>query len=112
VDDVNILTYGNSTERNCETLSEIHRNCVKWADTHGAKFAPEKYEVLHLTRARSKFNLKATPTLEGVRIDVKTHIRLLGVQIDTKLKWGPHIRLVTERAAVLLLATGRISSLT
>jgi exonuclease III len=112
VDDVNILTYGRSTERNCETLSEIHRNCMQWAETHGAKFAPEKYEVLHLTRARNKFNLKATPVLEGIQINAKTHIRLLGVQIDTKLKWGPHMRAVTERASALLLATGRISSST
>ena len=112
VDDVNILTYGNSTERNCKVLSEIHRNCVKWAETHGAKFAPEKYEVLHLTRARKRFNLKATPTLEGIQIDTKTYIRLLGVQIDTKLKWGPHMKSVSEKASSLLLATGRISSST
>jgi hypothetical protein len=112
VDDVNILTYGSSTERNCKILSEIHRNCAKWAETHGAKFAPEKYEVLHLTRARKKFNLEATPTLEGVQINAKTCIRLLGVQIDRKLKWGPHMRSVSEKASSLLLATGRISSST
>jgi hypothetical protein len=79
VDDVNILTYGRLTERNCETLSEIHRNCIQWAETHGVKFTLEKYEVLHLTRARNKFNLKATPVLEGIQINAKTYIRLLGV---------------------------------
>jgi hypothetical protein len=76
---VNILTYGSLTERNCKVLSEIHRNYAKWAETHGAKFAPEKYEVLHLTRARKKFNLEATLTLEGIQINAKTCIRLLGV---------------------------------
>jgi hypothetical protein len=66
VDNVNILIYRRLTERNCETLSEIYRNCVQWVETHGTKFAPEKYEVLHLTRARNKFNLEATPVLEGI----------------------------------------------
>jgi hypothetical protein len=31
---------------------------------------------------------------------------------DTKLKWGPHMRAVSERASSLLLATSRISSST
>jgi retron-type reverse transcriptase len=66
VDDVNILTYGSLTERNYKALSEIHRNYVKWAVTYRVKFAPEKYEVLYLTRARKKFNLRATLTLEGI----------------------------------------------
>jgi hypothetical protein len=79
VDNVNILIYRRLTERNCETLSEIHYNCVQWAETHRVKFTPEKYKVLHLTRARKKFNLKATPVLEGIQINAKTHIRLLGV---------------------------------
>jgi hypothetical protein len=79
VDNVNILTYRSLTERNYKVLSEIYRNYAKWAETHEAKFTPEKYEVLHLTRARKKFNLKATPTLEGIQINTKIYIRLLGV---------------------------------
>jgi hypothetical protein len=112
VDDVNILTYGSLTKRNCRVLSEIHRNCVKWAETYKAKFAPEKYEVIHFTRARKKFNLKATLTFEGIRINTKIYIRLLEVQINIKLKWGLYIKSVSEKASSLLLATGRILSLT
>ena len=79
MDDVNILTYGRLTERNYKTLSEIYYNYVQWAETHRAKFALEKYKVLYLTRARNKFNLKATLVLKGIQINAKTHIRLLGV---------------------------------
>ena len=112
MDDINILTYGLSTERNCKILEETHRNCLHWAATHGAVFAPEKYEVIHLTRARKKFNLKATPILNGLRIDTKDHIRILGIQVDSKLKWRPHLAQVKEKAASLLLATGRITAST
>jgi len=53
VDDINILIYGYSIERNCKALEETHRKCQQWADQSGAKFALEKYEVIHFTRARS-----------------------------------------------------------
>jgi hypothetical protein len=76
---VNILTYRSLTERNYKVLSEIYYNYAKWAETHGAKFTPEKYEVLYLTRVRKKFNLEATLTLEGIQINIKTYIRLLRV---------------------------------
>lgn len=112
VDDINILTYGSSTERNCRVLSETHKKCLRWAETHGAKFAPEKYEVIHLTKAKKKFNLNIAPIIEGIQIDTKNHVRILGVQIDTKLRWGKHIAVVKEKAASLLLATGRIGAST
>ena len=79
VDDINILTYGGSTERNCKILEETHRKCLQWAVTHGAKFAPEKYEVLHLTRSPRKFNLKATPAFEGFQKGAKSQIKILGI---------------------------------
>jgi hypothetical protein len=49
-------------------------------------FILNKYELLHLTRALKRFNLKAVPTLGGLRVKAKPHIRILRVQIDTKLK--------------------------
>ncbi len=112
VDDVNILTYGTSTERNCRILEEIHRKCAQWAVTHGARFAPEKYEVLHLTRSQKKFNLGIAPSFEGVRIDTKPYVRILGVQVDTKLRWGPHLAKTREKEASLLCAMSRITSST
>ena len=36
VDDTYILTYGDSTERNCRTLKRIHEQCEEWARKHGA----------------------------------------------------------------------------
>ena len=112
VDDINILTYGETTERNCRVLERIHRKCEEWAVTHGARFAPEKYELLHLTRAPKRFNLKAVPTLGGVQVETKPSIRVLGIQIDSKLKWGPHIKKIHDRFASQSLALSRITTST
>ena len=60
VDDVNILTYGTSTEANCRTLERIHRGCEKWAKRHDSEFAPAKYELIHLVRNPKKFNMSAS----------------------------------------------------
>ena len=112
VDDINILTYSESTERNCTILQRIHRKCQQWAIKHGAKFAPEKYELIHFARNHKKFNMTATMNIDEIRLDTKPHIRILGVQVDSKLKWSPHIQNVKNRYESQLLAFGRLSKST
>lgn len=92
VDDVHLIAYGKSTEANCEVLRKAHQICLHWARTHGATFAPKKYETLHLTHSPKRFNMKATVDLGTVAVNPDTSIRVLGLHIDGKLKWGPHLR--------------------
>jgi hypothetical protein len=79
MDDVNILTYGLSTERNYKILEETYRKYLHWTATYGANFALEKYKIIYLIRARKKFNLKAALILDGIRLTAKDYIRILGV---------------------------------
>jgi len=112
VDDVNILTWGESTERNCHTLTQIHSNCTMWARRHGASFAPAKYELIHLTRSPKRFNMAATIQIQECEVTPRTVIRVLGVQIDSKLRWGPHIRQVQAKMARQNLALSRVTAST
>lgn len=112
VDDVNILAYGRSTEDNCRTLSRVHDTCTRWARTHGATFAPEKYELIHLTRKPGRFNMTAGLRIDSADIQPKTDIRILGVQLDTKLRWGPHLREVEGKNATQMLAMSRLGAST
>jgi hypothetical protein len=59
VDDTSLLAYGPSTESNCRTLARAHDCCLEWARRYGATFAPEKYELIHLTRKPERFNMRA-----------------------------------------------------
>ncbi len=97
VDDVHLLAYGESTEGNCRTLKAAHEICLRWASTHGASFAPQKYELVHLTRSPKKFNMKATVDLGTTSTRPKASIRVLGLHIDGKLRWGPHMREVKAK---------------
>lgn len=91
VDDVHLLAYSKSTERNCEILEKAHEICLEWAKTHGATFAPKKYELVHLTRRPKRVNLAATIRINQATITPGAAIRVLGLWIDTKLRWGPHL---------------------
>ena len=57
VNDINILVYNRFTEEICRTLSKAHDVCVKWACTHDATFASEKYKLTHFTRKSKRFNM-------------------------------------------------------
>ncbi len=57
VNDINILVYNRFTEEICRTLSKAHDVCVKWACTHDATFASEKYKLTHFTRKSKRFNI-------------------------------------------------------
>ena len=103
-DDVNMLVYGKRTEDNCRTLERAHEVCVEWARTHRAAFAPHKYELIHLSRRPQKFNMGATVSLGRVKIDLLADIRVLSVQIDSKLRWGRHLAKVDKKAAGQMFA--------
>ena len=76
------------------------------------KFAPQKYELIHFTRSRTRFNLKA-----GIRFndEIKTpasEVRVLGVWLDTKLKWSAHIRKTVQKGAIQTGALTRLGAST
>ena len=50
VDNINIITWGDSAQENCKRLEEAHEKCMDWSRRHGSKFAPDKYKLIHFTR--------------------------------------------------------------
>ena len=79
MDDIHLLAYSKSTERNCQILEKAHRECARWAAIYGAMFVPAKYNLVHLTRKPKKVNLTATVKLETVSIQPDPIIRVLGL---------------------------------
>ena len=92
VDDVNVLIYSISTEKNCRTLKKLHEVFTTWFRRHEAIFSSTKYELIHLNRSSKKFNMQTTINLEEMQLISKTNIRILRLQINTKLKWESHVK--------------------
>lgn len=64
------------------------------------KFAPSKYELIHFTRSRTKFNLQASAKFGTVEKAPSQDVRVLGVWLDTKLKWTAHGRRLAKKASI------------
>lgn len=91
VDNVNILVWGRFTAENCDLLATIYdQRCPTWADRHGAKFAPDKYEVIHFTRATKRMNKKEPLRLGAVTKHPSNKVRALDPFLDSRLAWHKH----------------------
>ena len=49
VDDTNLVVWSPSAQRNCQLLKKTHKTCLDWARKSGASFAPDKYQLIHLS---------------------------------------------------------------
>jgi hypothetical protein len=115
VDDTNLITWGASAEDNCRKLTAAHERCEAWAKRHGAKFAPDKYQLIHFTRSRrhARGDLAASINIQGhqIRAEEKA-IRILGVWLDPKLTWREHIAQVTRKGLAASESMARLATST
>lgn len=115
VDDTSLITWGDSARDNCQRLTQAHDKCIAWAKRHGARFAPEKYQLIHFTRGRrhSREDLASTVQIDGYPAAVQdTSLRVLGVWVDPKLQWKEHIKHATRKGDTAFTALSRITAST
>jgi len=86
INDIYLLVYSRSTEANYNNLTKAHEICIRWAAKYGASFAPQKYELIHITRTLKKFNMKMVLNFSNTVIKLGASLRVLGLYIDTKLR--------------------------
>jgi hypothetical protein len=97
VDDVNALAYGKLTEESCRMLQTVHERCLDWAKKHGASFAPDKYILVHFTKARTKHNTSCPLVLPASMLYPSLSALVLGVILDKKLSWQPHLQHIKSK---------------
>jgi ribonuclease HI len=112
IDDTNILTYSDCTEENCRRLAEIHIGCEDWARKHASKFAPKKYELVHLTRYPRRFNIKQTLELPNITIHPSQSCKYLGIHLDQKLQWSRQADAAMTKAIKSITALNSLSGST
>jgi len=114
VDDTNLVTWGISAQVNCRRLESAHSRCIAWAKRHGARFAPDKYQLIHFTRRRRDPNgdLASTVHFDDREIPTETTIRVLGVQVDARLRWKEHVQQAVQKGSMAFEALSRITAST
>ena len=86
VDDTNLITWGNTAAENCTRLNQAHDRCIAWAKRHGAKFALDKYQLIHFTRKRRvSSDLALIVNIQGCEVKPEATLKILGVWVDSKL---------------------------
>jgi len=114
VDDTNLITWGDTAESNCRKLEGIHDRCVAWARRHGAKFAPDKYQLIHFTRRKrdAREDLASPIRIGDHEIKPNTTLRVLGVWVDRKLQWKEQIKRAADKGQAAYEALSRITAST
>ena len=90
VNDINILTYNESTEWNCEMLKKTWNKIIKWAEKHDFKFNERKHKLIYFLRISKRYNMNVNITLRKHQVSANTNLRILKVQLNFKLRWKSH----------------------
>jgi len=112
VNDINILVYDRFTEEICRTLSKAHDVCAKWACTHDATFASEKYELTYFTRKSKRFNMMISIQIKSSVIKLKSDVRVLEMQLNMKLQWDAHLQQIEMNHVTRMLTLSHLEVFT
>jgi len=88
IDDTTLVAWSDTAVDNCRCLTNAHNKCIAWAKRYGAKFAPDKYQLIHFTRRRRHSeDLASTVRINGEEAELcQKAIRVLGIWVDPKLQ--------------------------
>jgi hypothetical protein len=109
VDNVNILIYKKNIDENCRNLEKMHKLCEWWAIRHEIVFVIIKYELIHFIKNSKKFDMMITIKIDSNTIQSRIDIRILDVQIDTRLKWDSHVRKIQEKMTKRIMIFTKLS---
>ena len=109
VDDIGLLTVGDITEDNYNSLRKIHEEvCLSWANRYGSKFDLKKYQLIHHSR-KQRAGLGSTLQLNATQsIEAREFVIYLGVQMDRRLQWNDRIREIRAKVITSIGALARI----
>jgi len=115
-DDINLYRATDLLDRNVELLARDARRILAWGAQNKVAFAPEKLEMIHLTRKSGDYappcevndSLTIHPITTAPKKDDQPALRWLGVFFDRKLTFKRH---VAERAVKARKVAGHIRSL-
>jgi len=94
-DDNTIYAYGNNLEEVIYKLEEDIENALNWFGINRMVANPNKFQLMFLgTRSKTKLCLK----INGKYCVSTPSVTLLGIQIDWKLTFNKHVKLITNTA--------------
>jgi ribonuclease HI/exonuclease III len=112
IDDAAILACGPTTIGTTAKLERAMQKAQHWSATHASKFAPEKFQLVHFTRTRTKIDTEQPLHMPLGTIAPSKSCTYLGVTMDSKLEWREHIAKIEHKTAKTVNAIGALGSST
>ena len=109
-DDILLLCSAYSEEAAQNRTQEALNHLVRWSEEAGMQFSESKCLTIrfHKTRRTAMLPLQIGPT----RLETVQSCRYLGVILDERLSWKPHLRHAQQRTRERLALIKRLSSKT
>ncbi|KAL4125997.1 hypothetical protein QTP88_010229 [Uroleucon formosanum] len=105
-DDIAIVATGHTTWLLETATSNALDMVAGWMDGHGLTISSEKSSAIMLTTKRGY--TKPMFTFKGVQIELREHVRYLGVELSSVLGFRKHIETTSEKATKTAAALSRL----
>ena len=105
-DDLTIMVRGKILPTISDLMQQTCNVVEDWCCQQGLSVNPSKTELVVFTKKR-KLDGLVEPTLFGERLKRAKQVKHLGVFLDDKLTWNPHLDYVTNKARIALATCRR-----
>ena len=108
-DDNTISCTEKSLEELTKSLTSESEKAVKWFKENMMIVNPDKFQAIIIDR-KNQCNNPTTIEINGIKIDSENSVKLLGLEIDSKLNFDKHITQLCKKSASQLNALCRLNS--
>ncbi|KAJ6118433.1 hypothetical protein N7471_013900 [Penicillium samsonianum] len=110
VDDFTAWVTGPTARSNREGIEAIITHALKWESRSGATFEAEKTAIIHF--APKTYKLEQEPfIIKGQSVEPKEKVKILGVLMDTRLKYKEHIARAASKGLEAAMELRRLRGL-
>ena len=93
-DDNTIFSCGNELHKIATVLENDLSILLEWFTCNGMVVNPKKFQLMFLGLKRKR-GLRLN--IQGSKILAKEHVKLLGIEIDNKLKFDKHVQTLCQK---------------
>jgi hypothetical protein len=110
VDDFTAWVTGSTAQSNREGIEAIISEALDWERRSGATFEAEKTAIIHFASKAHKSD-QSSFTIKGQTVEPKDHVKILGVLMDTRLKYKEHIARAASKGLEAAMELRRLRGL-
>ncbi|OAQ57605.1 reverse transcriptase [Pochonia chlamydosporia 170] len=110
IDDFTAWVTGPTGHSNRAGIASIIESAIEWEKRSGATFQVNKTSIIHFTCSDPKFD-KLPAVVKGREVQPKECVKVLGVWMDSKLKYRQHIAYAASKGLEAALELKRLKGL-